>query len=408
MKHLLLLSAVLFFFSSCKTSYEAKTYDFPKPVDTKTKAIELQEKKVYQITSQNVFADNLFDGARLNNFEAISKDHFRATISPENFPINASAYYAFRIWSNEKKSVVLELNYTKHQHRYHPKISYDGKNWELLDSNLVKLSNDSINAILNIDLSKDTLWIAGQEVQSSSDVKAWINEKEVHPDVYVSSIGKSKMDKDLWAMDIHNGVIEKKEIIVILGRQHPPEVTGYFAMQAFIDEILADHKLAQDFRQKYRILVIPMINPDGVDLGHWRHNQGGVDLNRDWAYYHQPENRQVADYIVRQVGEQKSKVIFGLDFHSTFHDVYYTMRETPKEIPELKDYWLWSVSEALGEEKHEKPSNIGGPVSKNWIFTQFGAMGITYEIGDNTPRPFIFEKGKISARELMKLLIFKN
>ena len=394
--------------SSCKTTYIAKTYDFPKPVDTRTQAIELQEKKVYSIAAQGVYADNLFDGARLNNFESIGDNHFKASFSPENFPINASAYYAFRIWSDKEKSVTLVLDYTKHRHRYHPKISHDGKNWKLLDSSSIKLSADSISAILNIDLSKDTLWIAGQEVQNSTDVKEWIDQKEIHQDVYVSSIGKSRMNKDLWVMDIHNGDIEKKDIIVILGRQHPPEVTGYFAMQAFIDELLADHLLSNDFRKKYRILVLPLINPDGVDLGHWRHNQGGVDLNRDWAYYRQPENRQIADYIVRQVGEQKSKVVFGLDFHSTFWDVYYTMRELPKEMPELKDYWLWSVSEALGEKTNEKPSNLGAPVSKNWIFTQFGAMGITYEIGDSTPRPFIIKKGKISARELMKLLIFKK
>lgn len=408
MKYICLLGSILIMLSSCKTTYKAKTYDFPKPVDTSTKEIVLQDKKVYRITSQGVYADNLFDGARLNDFESVGTDHFKATFSPENFPINASAYYAFRIWSDEDKEVTLELNYTKHQHRYHPKISHDGKNWELLDSNAIALSKDSVNAILNVALSKDTLWIAAQEVQNSSDVKKWIDQKEMHPDVHVSSIGKSRLNKDLWVMDIYQGDIKKKDIIIILGRQHPPEVTGYFAMQAFIDELLADHPLSNNFREKYRLLVLPLINPDGVDLGHWRHNEGGVDLNRDWAYYRQPENRQVADYIVREVNEQKSKVIFGLDFHSTFWDVYYTMRQLPKELPELKDYWLWSVSESLGEELHEKPSNIGGPVSKNWIFTQFGAMGITYEIGDSTPRPYIIEKGKVSARELMKLLIFKN
>jgi hypothetical protein len=30
-------------------------------------------------------------------------------------------------------------------------------------------------------------------------------------------------------------------------------------------------------------------NPDGVDKGHWRLNDGGVDLNRDWGPFTQPE-----------------------------------------------------------------------------------------------------------------------
>ena len=52
---------------ACK-SYEAKTYDFPKPVDTTTRPITLQTKKVYELPD-GIYADNQFDGARLNNIE---------------------------------------------------------------------------------------------------------------------------------------------------------------------------------------------------------------------------------------------------------------------------------------------------------------------------------------------------
>ena len=179
-------------------------------------------------------------------------------------------------------------------------------------------------------------------------------------------------------------------------------------MRAFVDEILADHPLANDFRQKYRLLVFPLMNPDGVDLGHWRHNAGGIDLNRDWAYYNQPENWQIANYIVRAAAENKSDVVLGLDFHSTYFDVYYTNQEKPKHLPRFKDYWLWGIQEALGKTTNERPSNVGGPVSKNWFLVQFGAVGIVYEIGDNTPRDFIEKKGKVSATEMMELLIFKE
>ena len=395
------------FFLGCK-SYVAQPYDFPNPVDTTTKPIEYQEKKVYEIAEEGVFADNLFDGARLNNFEYKGDNRYLATISPENIPINHSPYYAFRIWSNESKSIELELNYSYSRHRYPPKLSVDGENWILLDSNLVVLSEDTVNAILTLNISSDTLWVAGQEVQNSAHNEKWCKEKSTHPDVQLSSIGKSKLGRDIWFLDINQGDTKDKDVIVILSRQHPPEVTGYFAMQAFIDEILADNVLSNAFRKKYRLLVIPLMNPDGVDLGHWRHNVGGVDLNRDWAYYHQPENRQVADFIVKSVKENKSDVILGLDFHSTWWDVYYTNREIPKFIPHFKEYWFHGINQSLGEEINEKPSNLGGPNSKNWMFTQFGALGITYEIGDNTPREFIKVKGRVTATEMMQLLIFQD
>ena len=66
-------SISILIFSSCK-SYQAKTYDFPKPVDTTDKPIERQTKKQYSFPQQGVYADNLFDGARLNDFMFIQEE----------------------------------------------------------------------------------------------------------------------------------------------------------------------------------------------------------------------------------------------------------------------------------------------------------------------------------------------
>lgn len=393
-------------FVHCRT-YEAQPYDFPRPVDTNSRPIELQDKKTYVIEGQGVFANNTFDGARLNFFEHVSGNKYRATISPENMPINPSPYYAFKIWSNNPTAIQLELNYTDGKHRYAPKISTDGQQWELLDPKKVTMTTDSINATLALDISRDTLWVAAQEIQNSTHVKNWCIEKSRQEGVSFSNMGKSTLNRDLPLLDLYTGDPAKKDIIVILSRQHPPEVTGYLAMQAFVDEILAEHHLANQFREKYRILIFPLMNPDGVDLGHWRHNAGGIDLNRDWAYYHQPENRQIADFIVKTAKVNKSNVILGLDFHSTYYDIYYTNKKAPEHISGFKDYWIKGIRSAIDEKAKERPSAIGGPVSKNWFLTQFGAEGITYEFGDSTPRDFIKKKGQVSAFEMMELLIFK-
>ncbi|MEL6867928.1 MAG: M14 family zinc carboxypeptidase, partial [Bacteroidota bacterium] len=169
-------------------------------------------------------------------------------------------------------------------------------------------------------------------------------------------------------------------------------------------------QLANDFRKKYRILFFPLINPDGVDLGHWRHNGGGIDLNRDWAYYRQPEVRQTADQIVSMVKKAKSKVILGLDFHSTYKDIYYSNSLAPDQIHHFKDYWLQGIEEALvafDYQTKEAPSGLRAPVSKGWFYQQFKAEALTYEIGDSTPRDMIMLKGRISALEMMQLLIFR-
>lgn len=394
--------------SACRVISPSE-FTYPDPVDTTDKPIEVQLKKTYHF--DGVYADNQFAAARLNGFEHIAADTFIAHISPENKPINMSPWYAFKLWADTARHVNLILKYADGYHRYHPKISFDGKTWMLLDSTLVNKYQKS-HAHLSLQLSKDTMWLAAQEIISSTDVKLWCQKQELHPDVKLTAFGKSKQDRDLFMLDINSGKTKGKDVIVVLSRQHPPEVTGFFAMQHFVEEILAANKLSDAFRKKYRILVFPLMNPDGVDLGHWRHNAGGIDLNRDWAFYRQPEPRQVAEFLVKETRKNKSKVLVGLDFHSTWQDVYYTLSvdlTSKSVVPHFKDYWLYGIQNAIeGYRINDQPSGLNAPVTKGWFYLQFNAEGITYEIGDDTPRPFIKVKSQVAAQELMRLLIYRK
>ena len=77
---------------------KATDYDFPKPVDTSSREIQYQEKKIFSDKEGGVFATNNFPAARLNNFERVNSRFYNVTIKPENSPINPSAWYAFKIF----------------------------------------------------------------------------------------------------------------------------------------------------------------------------------------------------------------------------------------------------------------------------------------------------------------------
>lgn len=403
----ILVACFCFLFLSCSTSKSlvADKHSYPNPVDTTTKPIRNQKKTTYNLPGLS--ASNEFPAARLNGFIQENDSTYIARIWPENYPINPSPWYAFKLWSNEEKEVLVKLDYSNGaKHRYTPKLSQDGENWTKLDSTLIQHSQDSVSATIRLKVSTDTLWVAAQEIQDSRRVGDWVVKMAQNENVVSSNAGMSALGRALYHLNISEGDYDKKPAVLIISRQHPPEVTGFLCMKAFVETII-EEGTANGFLKKYRVMVYPLMNPDGVDLGHYRHNTGGIDLNRDWAEYHQPETSQVSNHMVRETTTHKNDVLLGLDFHSTYEDVYYTPHESvERKIPEFTKAWLEKIRLATGLKNiNESPGKISRPTSSAWYNQQFGATGITYEIGDKTPRKFIKKKGVESARAMMELLL---
>ena len=404
--HLKIFSFILFtiLISSCRI---VKPVIAEKPFDTSNKKIFLQEKRIFNLENIGVQLSNNFDAARLNNAEEINDTIISVSIYPENAPINNSAHYAFKIWAKNPKTTYVQFKYPKdYEHRYIPKIKTANSEWTPLSSENIMLI-DSVYTI-KLQLSKEPLTVAAQEIITSTDTKNWYSKIiQANADfVHFKTIGKSVLGRDLPMLDIYNGDAESKDIVVLLSRQHPPEVTGFMAFQSFLETVLQNDEVSKSFFSKYRLLVFPIVNPDGVDLGHWRHNAHGIDLNRDWGYYRQPEVKAVTKAIVKASKKSKGKVVLGIDFHSTQEDLYYTSHTLEgTTIPNFYDDWFSKIDATFPNyTPNEIRDDSTQPVSKGWFLSYFKATAITYEIGDETPRDFVKEKARVAAIEMMKIL----
>ena len=71
---------------------------------------------------------------------------------------------------------------------------------------------------------------------------------------------------------------ESKSIIFITGRVHPSETPGSYKVEELIRSLLTPN----NFIKYYTFVIVPMVNPDGVVLGHTRTDYDGNDLNRCW------------------------------------------------------------------------------------------------------------------------------
>ncbi len=380
----------------------------PSPIDmerTATRPITEVHRRSIGFLDAGVWISNELEGGRASDVWREGDSLFVVHLRPENAPVNNSAWYAFKIWSRQPRTVRVRLSYGDGDHRYWPETRRLGEPWMPLDSASVRTDTLMGGATLRLEIGPDTLWVAGQEMMTSAFFHAWAHElaRELH--VTTRIIGHSARGRPMPILEFGDG--EGGRHVMIIGRQHPPEVTGSMALVRFVEELAGDFPLAREFREHFRVHVIPVVNPDGVDLGHWRHNTGGVDLNRDWRAFNQPETRVVRDTFREILADPGEEIWFGLDFHSTRYDVFYTLDRTLEtEPPGIVDPWLHYLRSHLPEyEVNDSPSGLQTPMSRNWFYEEFGAPALIYEVGDQTDRELIREVAATAARGTMEVLL---
>ncbi len=359
---------------------------------------------------ENEFAklDADFEGARMSDCVA-KKKSFNIRIDPENKPINPSPWYAFRVTPKQAGEIKIVLRYSHSAHRYRPKRSEDGTRWRLIDPKQVRERRKGKKVILRVAAEETPFIISAQELLLTGAYEKWTSDIVDRASLRTEVIGESVEGRPLVAIVSEpNREADKKEHVLLLGRQHPPELTGAFAMLPFLETIFADTALAKSFRDRFHITAVPLMNPDGVVHGNWRHNMNGVDLNRDWGPFTQPETQAVKKIIDGIAGDKNSEMRLMLDFHSTNRNVFYTQFRNVETIPpKYTDDWIAGARERLEgyEFEYAERETTELPTSKNYIHGRFGAPAITYELGDQTDRRLVRASAVVFAEEMMKTLL---
>lgn len=359
-----------------------------------------------------VALDTDFASAAAAACTPLSATRLALTIAPEDAPpINCSAWYAFRLTPRRPGSVTVDLDYTACEHRYWPKTSTDGVTWTALPQTAVTIRevDGQKQAQLRLQLDTSPLFVAGQEIVAGAAYDAWLAGAAQHPAVQRSRLGVSAQQRPIDMLTLAAPGSSPRETVVLVGRQHPPEVTGALAMFAFMDRLMADDPLAVRYRTRFRTIAVPLLNPDGVEHGHWRHNTGGVDLNRDWGPFTQPETRLMDQLLKNVAADPEQQLTLLLDFHSTWKDVVYTL--TDEQVTRPADFtprWIARMQDVLGDGlpvERDPSHNADRPVAKAFVFEAYGVPTATFELGDETPRAEVALRGRVAAQAMMEILL---
>ncbi|MEJ2005098.1 MAG: M14 family zinc carboxypeptidase [Cyclobacteriaceae bacterium] len=244
---------------ACEKQLSGESYDPEGSTDTESKPINYQVRRTWRMDEGRINFSNEFTGARLNEVTQISDTVFNLEINPENEPINKSPWYAFSVWAEDSTQIALNLSYFgEYGHRYYPDFSTDLVSWQPLDSSRVLADTVAMRTTMILDIGPDTLYIGAQEIMTSEYVYETLDTLAENSFVSQQTIGYSTLGKPIPLLKIGNE--DSEEVIVILGRQHPPEATGFLALQAFVGRLTSgEDSLAREFRNRFLILMVPML-----------------------------------------------------------------------------------------------------------------------------------------------------
>lgn len=358
-----------------------------------------------------------FETARLNSCKVLDDGSYILTTDAENRPINPSPWYAFTInpkvdsitEKQANKLVTITIAAVNAKPRYPPKMQLPNGSWQSLDFEVTQAGMK-----ISLTLNEKPIKIAGQPIINNSDYDTWANDFADKGAFEKVNIGHSTQGRSIFALV--NKKATNNEWLVLIGRQHPPEITGAMAMLSFADSINASainsSTELRAFYERFNVLIVPNVNPDGVASGNWRHNIKGADLNRDWGKFEQVETKVVNAYmqnLLAATSSQTPKLVFAVDFHSTQQDVFYTMPNDYSVAPaDFSDTWLEKIKANTVSSfvvRNRPGTSPGRGVFKQYIADTYNVHAITYEMGDNTPKALIDNVAKGSAKELVKLML---
>ncbi|MYD97039.1 MAG: hypothetical protein F4X98_06590 [Gammaproteobacteria bacterium] len=351
--------------------------------------------------------DTHFEGGVFHRC-VVRDGNFVITVRPEDNSVRVPMpWYAFRVSPKKPGVAVILMGFVGGDaDRFWPKVSADATSWQRLPESIVAISDDASRLAMRIPLRETPLWVASQQLLTTAHYGERARQLAAHPELTVRTLGASLQGRPMFVAETE----ARTEGVLLIGRQHPPEVTGALTMRSFVDTVLGDTELARTFRDRFSLVVVPLVNPDGVAAGHWRHNAGKTDLNRDWGPFRQPETRHIRSLL--EVIEARGVALrLMLDFHATQateNALFYTQRDEDGDgsAHAFAATWLDRVRDRLpGIEFDHRPSKSETANAKNYFYNRYGIPSITYESGDETDPAWIDRATPVFAEEMMNVLL---
>jgi hypothetical protein len=177
------------------------------------------------------------------------------------------------------------------------------------------------------------------------DLQRW----QSSPYVTVDSIGASVQNRAVWELTITAATAPQapRRTVFIHARTHPGEVQSFWVTSEIINLLLKEDDFSRKMRDLCVFCIVPMCNPDGVELEYPRENANGVDIESNWNK--NPVQAEVAVLRNRfqQLMESTAPIELALNMHSAYgasrYFVYHDPAGTTAEYASLEREFIEGV-----------------------------------------------------------------
>ena len=200
------------------------------------------------------------------------------------------------------------------------------------------------------------------------DLQQW----KKSPFVTVDSIGATVQNRTMYMVTIQDTTLmfEVRKRIWIHARTHPNEVQGTWVTNEIIKSLLSNTPLAKRLRDSCIFNIVPMYNPDGVELGNLRENANGIDIESNWSTTpSQPEVTVLRNTFTRMMAKE-NPIRIALNMHSAYGKVRYFVYHTATGTSPLYSSMQIRLIDTVR-------SNFPGGIQPHTFFTSWPATAAT-------------------------------
>ena len=213
------------------------------------------------------------------------------------------------------------------------------------------------------------------------------------PYVSIDSLGASVQNRALWNLTVTSDTppVLQRRTVHVHARTHPNEVQGWWVTDELINLLLSEDPFSRFLREECVFYIVPMYNPDGVELEYLRENAHGIDLESNWNA--NPVEPEVA--VLRQrftdIMASPGPIEVALNMHSAFacrryfvyHDSagtssLYTVLEQ-NFIDSIRSYFLGGIEPWYYFISWTSGTPLVYPESWFWLNHGESVMALTYE-----------------------------